>query len=500
VVTGLDALDPRTPVVVAVGQSEQRTEDPATALEPTALLAEAARTAVGDCGAGRVLDAVDTVAVIQILSHAYRDPAIVVAGELGIDARRTILTDEGGNYPQSLLNRACREISAGRCDGWLIGGGETWRTRQAAIRAGMALAWTTQGPDVAPTEMVTNGRQIFSDGEAMRGVIVPATVYALFENALRAARGWTIDEHRDQLARLYASFSEVAQHNPHAWIRRPWTAAQIREATPDNRMIGFPYTKVMNANNAVEQAACIVVTSVERARALGVPTDRWVFPWAGTDAHEHWFVSNRWSLAAAPAIGIAGRGALELAGIGVDDLAHIDVYSCFPSAVQIAAAELGLSVDRPLTVTGGLSFAGGPWNNYVTHAIATMVERLRADEAAMGMVTANGGYLTKHAFGIFSSAPPPSGFRHANLQAEVDAMPSRQAADVVDGPVAVESAVVVHGRDQQPERAVVAALLADGRRAWGGSSDEDTMDRFLAEETSGAEGQLGPDGTFRFGS
>jgi acetyl-CoA C-acetyltransferase len=168
--------------------------------------------------------------------------------------------------------------------------------------------------------------------------------------------------------------------------------------------------------------------------------------------------------------------------------------------VQIAAAELGLSVDRPLTVTGGLSFAGGPWNNYVTHAIATMVERLRADEAAMGMVTANGGYLTKHAFGIFSSAPPPSGFRHANLQAEVDAMPSRQAADVVDGPVAVESAVVVHGRDQQPERAVVAALLADGRRAWGGSSDEDTMDRFLAEETSGAEGHLGPDGTFRFGS
>ncbi|MFN8019830.1 MAG: acetyl-CoA acetyltransferase, partial [Acidimicrobiales bacterium] len=426
------------------------------------------------------------------------DPAALVATELGMAPRRTIATDDGGNYPQLLLGRACDEIQRGESDAWLIGGAEVWRTRQAARAQGVRLPWTDQPDDVAPTEVVANSLPLFSEGEASRGVILPATVYALFENAWRARQGWSIDEHRDRLAALYAGFSAVAVENPHAWIRTPWTAEEIREPSPRNRMVGFPYTKVMNANNAVEQAACFVVTSVERARALGIATDRWVFPWAGTAAHEHWFTSERWSLGAAPAIGIAGRAAFDLAGIGPDDLAHIDVYSCFPSAVQIAADELGLGTDRPLTVTGGLSFGGGPWNDYVSHSIAAMVDRLRADAGSLGLVTANGGYLTKHAFGIYSTTPPPQPWRHADLQPEVDATPSRTLALEVDGPVEVESAVVVHDRESAPERAVVATLLADGRRAWGGTSDPDAMARFLSEETAGAPGRLTPDGTFHF--
>ncbi|HEX2577941.1 MAG TPA: hypothetical protein VHK88_16450, partial [Aquihabitans sp.] len=231
---------------------------------------------------------------------------------------------------------------------------------------------------------------------------------------------------------------------------------------------------------------------------LGIATDRWVFPWAGTDAHEHWYVSNRWDLAEAPAIRLAGRAALELAGVGVDDLAHVDVYSCFPSAVQIAAKEIGLPADRPLTVTGGLSFAGGPWNDYVSHSIATMVERLREDAGAAGLVTANGGFLTKHAFGVYRTTPPPDGFRHADLQAEVDRLPSRELAEVVDDAVTVETSTVVHDRDGRPAKAIVASLLADGRRAWGTSADADTMGELVAAETAGRPGHVGPDGTFTF--
>ena len=223
-----------------------------------------------------------------------------------------------------------------------------------------------------------------------------------------------------------------------------------------------------------------------------------MFPWAGSDAHEHWFVSHRASLGRAPAIGIAGRAALDLAGVGVDDLAHIDVYSCFPSAVQIAAEEIGLGTDRPLTVTGGLSFAGGPWNNYVSHSIATMVERLRSDAGTLGLVTANGGYLTKHAFGVFSTEPPSRPWRHANPQAEVDALPRRELAEVVDGAVAVESSCVMHDRDSAPEAAIVSVLLADGRRAWGTTSDELALKRMVTEETAGAPGHLAPDGAFTF--
>jgi acetyl-CoA C-acetyltransferase len=488
------ALDPRTPVVVGVGQVDQRPADPHDALEPTALLAEAAQVARADSGGPGLFGAIDTVAVVHILSHRYRDPAALVAAATGIDARRTIEADDGGNFPQTLLNRACAEIAAGESDGWLIGGAETWRTRTAAKGEGRHLAWTDQPEAVAPTERVANPWPLAHPGEWARRIFLPIEIYPLFENAHRAVRGWTIDEQRDRIAALYARFSEVAAANPHAWLRQPRTAAELREPTPDNRMVGFPYTKLVNANNAVDQAACVVVTSVERARALGVPTDRWVFPWAGSDAHEHWHISHRWSLGTAPAIGAAGRAVLDLAGVGVDDLAHIDVYSCFPSAVLVAAHELGLSLDRDPTVTGGLSFAGGPWNNYVSHAIAAMVDRLRADPGSLGLITANGGYLTKHGMGVYSTEPPPRPWRHASPQAEVDALPRRELAEVVDEDASVESGVVMHGRDGAPERALASTLLHDGRRAWAWSEDPATMARFTAEETAGVPAHVDGEG------
>ena len=495
---GSSSIDPRWPVIVAVGQVEQRTTDADLSLSPTALLAEAARKAQADSGAGRLLDSLDTIAVIKILSWRYRDPGSAVADALGITPKRTIVTDDGGNYPQMLLNRACLEILAGTADAVLIGGAESWRTRTAARKADRLLPWEHQDDSVEPTESVSNHLDLWHPGEVARQLVMPIQFYPLFENAFRAARGWTIDEHRTRIAELWSGFSAVAAQNPHAWIQRHHSAEEIREATPDNRMVGFPYTKLMNANNAVEQAAAFVVCSVERARDLGIPTDRWVFPWSGTDAHEHWHVSHRWSLAGAPAIRLAGRRALDMAGLTVDDLAHVDVYSCFPSAVQIAADEIGLSADRPLTVTGGLSFAGGPWNNYVSHSIATMVERLRDDAGSTGLITANGGFLTKHAFGVYSTTPPPNAFRHADLQPEVNALPSRELAETVDpatdGPATVESSVVMYDRDGVAENAVVSTLLADGRRAWGTSQDQTLMETLVSTETAGRPATVHPDG------
>jgi acetyl-CoA C-acetyltransferase len=490
--------DPRTPVLVAVGQVNQRVDDPTDALEPTALLAEAARRAAADSGSDRLLAALDTVAVIRILSWRYRDPAALVAAELGITPRRTIETDDGGNYPQTLVNRAALEIRAGRADAVLIGGAETWRSRTTSRKAGTDLGWTKQADDVAPTESITNAEPLGHPSEWARRVMMPIEIYPLFENAHRAAEGWTVDEHRDRLADLWAGFSEVAATNPAAWIQKAHTPAEIRDATPTNRMVGFPYTKVMNANNAVEQAAAIVLCSVERARSLGIPSEQWIFPWAGTDAHEHWFVSHRQSLADAPAIRLAGRAVLDLAGVGVDDLAHVDVYSCFPSAVQIAAKEIGLGTDRPLTVTGGLSFAGGPWNDYVSHSLATMALRLRHDPGSVGLVTANGGFLTKHAFGVYSSTPPARPFRHADLQDQVDALPRREHADDAEGAGTLETSTVMHDRDSNPERAIAAVLLPDGRRAWATSTDDAVMKELTTVETAGRKVHLGPEGDLTF--
>src|SRR5262245_36090130 len=219
----------------------------------------------------------------------------------------------------------------------------------------------------------------------------------------------------------------------------------------------------MNANNAVEQSAGLILCSVARAESLGVPRDRWVFPWAGTSAHDSYAVSHRPDLRSSAAIRLAAQELWTLAGVGVDDLTHADLYSCFPSAVQIAAAEIGLGLDRALTVTGGLSFAGGPWNNYVTHAIAAMTGVLRSSPGALGLVTANGGYITKHALGLYSTEPPAAGgFRWADVQSAVDAVPGRELCEQVDdsdGTVEIESWVVSYGRDGEPERALAACLL-----------------------------------------
>jgi acetyl-CoA C-acetyltransferase len=233
-----------------------------------------------------------------------------------------------------------------------------------------------------------------------------------------------------------------------------------------------------------------------------VPRERWVFPHAGTDAHDTYSVSERGDMHSSPAIRVAGARALSLAGVGIDDVAHVDIYSCFPSAVQIAADELGLPVHddtRPLTVTGGLSFAGGPWNNYVTHAIAAMAGVLRDDPGSVGVCTANGGFLTKHAIGVYSTEPPASGFRWEDVQDQVDAVASvRSAVGEADGPVTIETWTVMHDREGAPENGFAAARLDDGTRAWGTTQDPDVLKAMTVEDFIGKPAHLSTDGQLTF--
>ena len=228
-------------------------------------------------------------------------------------------------------------------------------------------------------------------------------------------------------------------------------------------MIGFPYPKLMNSNNDVDMGAAVLVCSVAKAEALGVSRDRWVFLHAGARAHEHTYVSNRASFAHTPAIELAGRTALGLAGLGIDDVGIVDLYSCFPVAVQLGARSLGLGLDRQLTRTGGLSFGGGPWNNYVMHAIATTVADCRSRPGVPALVWANGGFCTKHAFGIYSTEPPAAGFRHEDVQDRIDALPRVEVVSGHDGPAVVEGYTVVHDRSGLPERAY-RGLPHAGRR------------------------------------
>lgn len=488
-------MDPRTPVVVGVGQLNHRDDDRDPPPEPVDLIVEAVRLAETDSGSSSLLAAVDSIRVISMLSWRYRDPGALVAERLGIAPRDTAYSTPGGNTPQSLVNQTALDIVAGVNDIVVVAGAEAWRTRMAFRARGERPPWTQQDEDVEPARVIGHELVMSHPAELARGLLLPVQLYPMFEIALRAAEGLSPEAHLVRISELWSRFSEVAAQNRHAWIQRAFTPEEIRTPSPANRMIGHPYPKLMNSNNNVEQAAAVVLCSAERARALGVPTDRWVFPHSGTDAHDHPFMSNRGDLHSSPAVRIAGGEALELAGTGRDELAHVDLYSCFPSAVQVAAAELGLELDRRLTVTGGLSFAGGPWNNYVTHAIATMVEVLRDHPGSMGLCSANGGLLTKHAFGVYGTEPPASGFRYGRPQAEVDHAPRRELAEDHEGRVTVEAYTVMHDRDGAPQNALAACLLDDGRRAWGTTQDPDVMKAMTVEEWCGRAMTMRADGT-----
>ncbi len=490
------ALDPRTPVLVGVGQWSNRVDRGEPAVEPADMMAEALRRAAEDSGAGaRALVGADAVRVSRSLSRHYRNPARLVAERVGATPSDEAVTPIGGNEPQGLVAQSSRDIAAGDADIVLICGAEAWRTRSAMPRDQREqLGWTTQDDTVPPARQTAPDFQLNHPAEIARQVFAPSQVYALFEQALRAAARRSIDDHLVRVSELWAAFNAVAVANPHAWIREPLNAEQIRTPTPDNRWIWWPYTKVMNANSAVEQSAALILCSAARATALGVPRDRWVFPRAATQAHDTYIVSHRRDMHSAPALRAAARELLALAGTGADELAHVDLYSCFPSAVEVGADEIGLGLDRQLTVTGGLSFAGGPWNNYGTHAIATMAGVLRVDPGSLGLVTGVGGYLTKHTLGLYSTEPPPDGFRWADAQEQAESTPC-QLADAVDGTATVESWVVQHGRDGDAEGVLAACLLEDGRRAWASSDDADTV----AEMRAGAEQvgrlvKIGPEG------
>jgi acetyl-CoA C-acetyltransferase len=491
------SLDHRLPVVIGAGQITHRAEGIDDALEPAALIEQAIRAATADAGLVDV-PAPDVLRVVNLFSWRYGNPARVVADRMHLDPKELGYTTVGGNSPQSLVNLTAGQIQNGELDVAILAGAEAWRTRMRARRSDTPLAWATAPSDDHPVSL--GGEMTMSSPEEIeRGVVMPIQVYPMFESAIRAASGRSVDDHLVAVSELWARFSAVAAANEYAWTREVMTAEEIRTPSASNRLVGLPYTKVMNSNNDVDMGAAVIVCSAAAAERLGVATDRWVFVHAGSDCHEHPFVSNRDTFARTPAIEIGGRAALDLAAATIDDVALVDLYSCFPSAVQLGAASLGLSAARQLTRTGGLSFAGGPWNNYVMHAIATMVADAREQPGELGLVWANGGYVTKHSFGLYSTTPPAHGFRHATPQREIDSLPKRTLASPKDaaGGATVEAYTVMHDRDGRPERAIAACLLGDGRRAWATSGDDDTATALTDGEWVGRPVDLDSDGNLR---
>ena len=457
---------PHTPAIAGAAQVIQRPgEQPLDAARgPIELMVAAAHAAAADAGAPSLLGKVGWIGVVPGW-YRFNDPGAIVAEQLGCPGAHTARSAISGTAAQDLLGLACARIAAGELDVALVLGGEARWSSVRLKRDGREPAWrqddTTSTPELVsgfPDEMLTEMSVLGS----------AAAAYALFEDRLRSAAGETPAAHAARIAELWAGFSAVAEHNPYAWDRTPHSADAIRTPTPTNRMIVHPYTKAMVANNTVDMGSAILVCSAEAARAAGVPADRLVYPQVVTHGHERWRAAARRELHQSPALAAAGHAAFAHAGVGPDQIDHVDLYACFPAIVQMSSAALGLATDRPLTLTGGLGFAGAPIANAVGHALAAMVPLARC--GGWALIHGNGGSATKQSFGIYRNEPPAAGFADIDVQDDVDLAPRDVLPDDWSGACTIEAATVVHDREG-PAKLLAAVLDERGARAWSTSPD-----------------------------
>jgi acetyl-CoA C-acetyltransferase len=495
--------DDQRPVLVGVGQLSLRDAEPAAA-DPLVLLERAARAALEDAGAGeRVLRALDTLAVVDVMAWRPRNAPGLLAEKLGAKPRHEVLSAVGGEIPIALTNELARRISAGAARVALVAGANAIRAFRRARRTGRRLEWPTGGSG-EPTPFGVN-KPGSTPLEVEHGLRMPPDVYPVFENALRARRGLDRETHRRRMGELMSRCTDVAARNPHAWFPVARSADELTLPGPNNRMIAYPYTKYLNAVMETDQSAAVLMMSEGAARELGIPREKWVY-WLGgaQGAEEAWFPSERPDFAACPALRDAATGALAEAGLGLDEIDAFDFYSCFPVAIEMACEMLGLDERDPrgFTVTGGLPYAGGPGNAYTLHALAAMAERLRARPGAKGLVTGNGWYLTKHAASVWSAQPreksgAPSAPPNAAELARRRALPPVAEPR---GRGTVEAFTVLFDRDGEPARGIVLGRTEAGERFLANTPDDRaSLEAFLGSEDVGSTGRLSSsDGHHRF--
>ncbi|MGI8663044.1 MAG: acetyl-CoA acetyltransferase [Acidimicrobiales bacterium] len=494
-------MDPRTPVLVGVGTA---LDD----LEAVELMALAAGAAGRDSGSRGILAATQRV-VVPRGTWSYTDPARVVATRVGAPGAKTFLVDLG--IPQqTLINDAITAIVAGQLDVALIVGAEAKaraaraaRASSAADAAGIAEVMRRRGPGdgegteldqdgAAPDVHQVPGSEIVARAELEAGLWAPVEQYALMESALRAEEGLTLPAHVRELGELGARFNAVAQSNPEAAFPAHLEAGTIATLGPGNRPLAFPYGKWHASQWTVDQGAALLLCSVEAAERHGVPRERWVFPVVGVESSWALSLTKRRHLHRWPAMQVLGRAAGERIGRPLAACEHAEVYSCFPVAVRVQQRELGLSRGGTPTITGGMVFAGGPFNNFVLQATVAMARRLR-EQPGLGLVTTVSGLLTKPGLAVWASEPDGRAPLVGDFEAESAA--ATETIDVLSSHNGrARIAAITATYDGADPREVIAIVdTPRGDRAIAKSTDPSYLARVTTEELVGLDVEI--DGT-----
>jgi acetyl-CoA C-acetyltransferase len=480
-------VSPRTPVIVGVGQFTENIDDPGyRGMSAVELATEAARAALADTGASPddVAKAVDAVVSLRQFEISAGMPAPLgksnnyprsVMQRLGAQPARSVVEPVGGQGPQKLVTEFGTAIANGDADVVMIIGSENGSTLRY-------FAKRDDKPDFTEHidgQLEDRGHQIYqyvSEYTIKHGLTGAPVQYGLLDNARRGRLGLSVADYRAAMAELFAPLSKTAAKNPFSSSPVERSVDDIMTVTDDNRMICHPYPRLLVARDQVNQGAAAVMMSVDAARRLGVPEERWVYLHGHSDMVEQGLL-ERVDLGASPATVHAAREALRVAEIGVDDIATFDLYSCFPFPVFVMCEALGIDADDPrgLTLTGGLPYFGGPGNSYTLHAIAETVAEMRDKPGQFGLVGANGGTMSKYSVGIYSALPVEwRSDRSAALNEEVAAFPSIAVTEKADGPATVETYSV---RYDWPVRTgvIIGRLDADDSRFMALTDDEDLV-------------------------
>jgi acetyl-CoA C-acetyltransferase len=499
---GLMADEIRIPVIIGVGQMNDRE----CVHDSLGLMVEALAKADADAGGGWIAQ-LDSLAVVAQLSfRELGDCSRLVADHFGISPKHVEQTPyPTGESPTQLLNEAANRIGAGEISVAAIVGGEALRTsgqRKAAARADGAkpdFLRDAASPDVKHITALAGSIEHL----AQYGLVAPTDVYPLYENATRAAWGQTLAEAQAESGEIWAGMSRVAATNPNAWIQTALTPEAITAPDADNRRITFPYQKRMVANSNVNQGAAIIVTSLANARAAGIAEDRIIHIGMGAAAHTPHNLLKRDQYAHSSAIDVTLEQVLERNALTIADLTDVELYSCFPCIPKMARRVIDWPVDRPITAFGGLTFGGGPVGNYMSHAVASMVDKLRRDRGT-ALLFANGGYAThNHAIVISSEPLPNATFPHdfdCNAEAKARRAPVPDVDGEYEGPATVETYTVFYQRDGSVRVGTVIARTPDSKRLLASVPANDAaMIAFLTNgevEPVGSHGQVrkGDDG------
>ena len=481
------------PVVIGAAQLVQRDVELAQALDPLTMLTRIAKQAAEDAGGGaRLLESLDTICLVDAVGwHPHNAPALL-AEALGSRASTLITAPIGGETGLSLINGAAARIASGQSRAAFVGGVHLLKTLRGAMKQRTRLPWPKGGRG-AP-QMWSEPRPGETELERKHGLEQPTELYPLFENALRARRSRGLQAHREALGRLFSPMTRVAAHNPYAWFPVERSAHELCAISAQNRMIAYPYTKYLNAVLDTDQAAGVLLMSSDAARAAGLSQQRWMYWLGGAYAEEKaWYVSERADLSRSAALEACAKRSLAASGVESDEVDFIDLYSCFPVAVELGCEAYGIAEDDPrgVTITGGLPYAGGPGSNYTTHAVATLLERLR-QRPGIGLCTGNGWYLTKHSATLFGSEPRSPRRQPAADEPTKAVGPEPLAiASNCAGRGHVEAYTLLYDREGAATRGIVLGRLDSGERFIANTPQDRALLESLADrELCGVVGTL----------